>query len=79
MKINGFDVTQYSKADKDKIEQIINPLKVTMTQSEAGFKSKVHEHFETVEMRPITYQLAERLKKDLVILTKKIFVLANLF
>ena len=77
MKINGFDVTQYSKADKDKIEQIINPLKVTMTQSESGFKSKVHEHFESVEMRPITYQLAERLKKDLVIEGENEVILAD--
>jgi len=67
MKINGFDAIKYDKANKDKIDPIINPLRVIMTQAEAGFKSKVNEHFEMVEMKPITYSLCKKLIKDLVI------------
>ena len=67
MKINGFNTTKYDKAKKDKVEPIINPLRVVMTQAEAGFKSKVNEHFEMVEMKPITYSLCKKLTKDLVI------------
>ena len=67
MKINGFDAIKYDKANKDKIDPIINPLRVIMTQAEAGFKSKVNEHFEMVEMKPITYSLCKKLTKDLVI------------
>ena len=77
MKLNGYDKTQYDRTFKELIEQKINPLKITMTQAEAGFKSKVNEHFETVKMRPITYQLIEKLKKDLVIEGKDEVILAD--
>lgn len=77
IKLNGFDVTRYDRTNKEMIEDKINPLKVTMTQSEAGFTSKVREHFETVQMRPITYKLTEQLKSDLVVEGKDEIILAD--
>lgn len=77
MKINGFDVNQYDKAKTELVEEKINSLKITMTQNEAGFKSKVNEHFETVKMKPITYKLAEQLKNDLVVEGKNEVILAD--
>lgn len=77
MKLNGFDATRYDRTFKELIEQKINPLKITMTQSEAGFRSKVTEHFETVELNPKTYQIIERLKRDLVVEGKEEVILAD--
>jgi hypothetical protein len=77
IKLNGFDVTRYDRTNKELIEQKINPLKVTMTQSESGFTSKVREHFETVQMRPITYELTKQLKSDLVVEGKNETILAD--
>jgi hypothetical protein len=77
IKLNGFDVTRYDRTNKEMIEEKINPLKVIMTQADAGFESKVNEHFEMVEMNPITYKLTKQLKNDLVIEGKDEIILAD--
>lgn len=57
-------VKDYSNAKYKEIEPIIAPYIVTFTQAEAGFETEVKEHTLDVEMLPLTYELARRLKKD---------------
>jgi len=65
-KINGFDIKDYS-GGKKQILDLIKPYTITYTQAEAGFESKIEEEVLTVRMKPITYSLCSRLKKDQVI------------
>lgn len=60
-------VNDYSDADIIHINRRIKYYVLTFTQKEAGFTSTVNEMMLEVEMKPITYQLVERLKKDLVV------------
>lgn len=57
----------YSQANKHMIDENIKHLMLTYTQQEAGFESKVNEHILTVDMKPVTYMLCDKLKKDLII------------
>jgi len=50
---------------------------IKFTQQEAGFSSKVNEHFLNVKMKPLTYQLTKQLKKDLVIEGKEHNIVAD--
>lgn len=63
-------VNDYSEAYQDKILAKTSPLILTFTQVEAGFESQVNETVLHVEMKPITYQLINKLKKDLVLKSK---------
>jgi hypothetical protein len=63
-------VNDYSDADIRHINRRIKYFVLTFTQAEAGFTSTVNEMMLEVEMKPITYQLIERLKRDLVIKNK---------
>lgn len=65
-KINGFDLKDYS-GGKKQILDLMKPYTVSYTQAEAGFESKIEEEILTVRMKPITYSLCSRLKKDQVI------------
>ena len=67
----------YSTVDYDKIKKFIDPLLLTYTQKEAGFKSEIKENVLSVKMNPSTYDLANRLKKDLVIEGKDEVILAE--
>jgi hypothetical protein len=60
-------VNDYSEADIKHIERRIKYFILTFTQEEAGFSSTVNEMVLEVEMKPITYQIIERLKRDLVL------------
>lgn len=60
-------VNDYSDADIIHINRRIKYYVLTFTQKEAGFTSTVNEMMLEVEMKPITYQLVERLKRDLVV------------
>jgi len=60
-------VNDYSDADIKHINRRIQNYVLTFTQKEAGFTSTVNEMMLEVEMKPITYQLVERLKRDLVV------------
>jgi len=57
----------YSEVDYNKISKFIEPIKLSYTQEQAGFKGKIEENILEVKMRPITIDLINRLKKDLVI------------
>ena len=65
-KINGFDLKDYS-GGKKQILDLMKPYTISYTQAEAGFESKIEEEILTVRMKPITYALCSRLKKDQVI------------
>lgn len=64
-------VNDYSDADIKHINRRIKYYVLTFTQKEAGFTSTVNEMMLEVEMKPITYQLVERLKRDLVVKNSK--------
>jgi hypothetical protein len=67
----------YSKVDYDKIRPYIEPLLITYTQKQAGFKSEIKEHFLQCEMKASTYSVIERLKRDKVVEGKNGVVLAD--
>jgi len=64
--IGGFSVRDYSGGLEEIIRKM-QPYTLSYTQKEAGFKVETKEHVLEVEMNPITYQLASKLKKDLVV------------
>ena len=57
----------YSVVDYDKLEPFIRPIMITKTQKQGGFNTVINEKILTVNMQPRTYEIAEKLKKDLVI------------
>jgi hypothetical protein len=67
----------YSNIEYNKIKQFIDPIKLSYTQNEAGFKSVVNEHIRIVTMKPITNNLAFRLRSDRVIQGNKHYILAD--
>ena len=60
-------VNNYSKAKIEEVKKVIDPYMVSFTQKEAGFITKVKENILQCEMSEITYKIADRLRKDLVI------------
>ena len=60
-------IKDYSDADKKKFWHLIRHNILTFTQQEAGFTTDVKEFVQEVEMKPITYEIANRLKKDLYV------------
>ena len=67
----------YSVVNYEKVIKYIQPIMLTYTQKEAGFVSEINEHFMTVEMKPSTYAIIDRLIKDLIIEGKSGVVLAD--
>ncbi len=61
------EVKDYSNANKASFANLIKSYILTFTQNEAGFTTKVNENVLEVEMKPITYKVIERLKRDLVV------------
>ena len=62
--IGAMKVNDYSGALKDKIMDAIKHLMISFTQEQAGFSTAVEEAVLHVKMRPLTYRLTEKLKKD---------------
>lgn len=60
-------VNDYSNADKDKVNAVLDKYFVTYTQKQAGFETEIKEHILEVDMKPSTYSLANKLIKDRVI------------
>lgn len=75
--IGQMKVNDYSAALKDKITEKVDPLMITYTQEAAGFESKINEIVYMVPMRSSTYNLCNRLQKDLVIQGKDDVILAD--
>lgn len=60
-------VNDYSDGKEKEIKGMIRHYVTTVTQKEASFYSNVNELVLEVEMKPITYQIINKLKKDLVV------------
>jgi len=60
-------VNDYSNANYDRIKPIIEPYMITYTQKQSGFSAEIIEKVLTCQMDPRTYNLCNRLKRDLVI------------
>jgi hypothetical protein len=65
--IGAMKVNDYSGAMKDKIMDAIKHLMISFTQEKAGFTTSVEEAVLRVAMSPLTYKLANKLKKDSVV------------
>ena len=70
-------INDYSRADENKIFKIIEPYFITYTQKEAGFTTTIQEYILEVEMLPKTYEMINRLERDLVIEGKDEVILAD--
>ena len=74
---NGFMATDYSDANKSKIDEIIKPYFISYTQEEAGFKQQVNEEVLYVKMQDVTYSLIKKLVKDDIVEGKDKVILAD--
>lgn len=70
-------VKDYSDADINKVMSVIKPYIITYTQKEAGFESEIEEEVLKVKMKQSTYDMCNRLIKDLVIEGKEQTILAD--
>lgn len=75
-KINGLLMNDYTRG-LDKILEEMSPYTITYTQKQAGFAGEISEEVLEVEMKPSTYALANRLRKDLVVEGKEETILAD--
>ena len=67
----------YKNLPYERISSKIEPIKLSKTQSEIGFKSSISENFLYVDLLPKTLQIIKQLKKDLVVQGKKEVILAD--
>jgi len=70
-------VNDYSDADIGKIMSVISPYILTYTQEQAGFESVIEEEVLKVRMKDSTYEMCNRLMKDLVIEGSSQVILAD--
>jgi hypothetical protein len=78
MKHLGYaQVKDYTDADINKIMSVIKPYIITFTQEQAGFTSEIEEEVLKVKMKSSTYEMCDRLRKDLVIEGKEQVILAD--
>ena len=75
-KINGLFVKDYS-GGLETILKEMEPYTINYTQQEAGFMAETKEEILEVEMKPMTYAMIKKLKKDLVIEGKEEIILAD--
>ena len=75
-RINGMTIKDYSNG-YDSILEVMKPYTINYSQEEAGFITKVTEEVLYVTMKPSTYSMVNRLKKDLVIEGKEEVILAD--
>jgi len=71
------EVNDYSNARKSLIDEKIKDYFISYTQAEAGFNQKVNENILTVKMKSATYDIAKRLKRDLLVEGKDEVILAD--
>ena len=74
--INGFQIKNY-KEGKESIIDLMQPYTINFTQKQSGFESSIEEEIIEVKMKPETYQLCNRLKKDLVVQGENEVILAD--
>ena len=73
----GKEVNDYSNAKIELIKEKTDHLFISYTQKQAGFDSLIEEEVLFCEMKESTYNLAKKLKKDLVYESKNSLVLAD--
>jgi hypothetical protein len=71
------ELNDYSDANIELIQKYINPYIISFTQKQAGFTTEVKENVLTVKMKQQTYDLINKLKKDLIIEGKQEVILAD--
>tara|TARA_B100000965_G_scaffold405217_1_gene438389 strand:- start:4988 stop:6214 length:1227 start_codon:yes stop_codon:yes gene_type:complete len=74
--INGIYIKDYSKG-LPTIMDAMKPYFISYSQQEAGFKTVTSETIMYVEMNPLTYNIANKLKKDLVVEGNNEVILAD--
>ena len=67
----------YSKALVDKIDSKISNIVHRYTQSDAGFENVIKKHLHFVEMKQSTYNVINKLKKDMVVIGTHETILAD--
>jgi len=71
------EVNDYSDAKQELIKKVIDKYFITFTQKEAGFTTSVNENICNVDMLPITYKIADTLKKDKIYTGKNDCIIAD--
>jgi len=74
--INSLRIRDYSDG-KPSILEAMKPYMISYTQKEAGFDSEVEEEILYVSLKPSTYAMIKKLKKDLLIEGKEELILAD--
>jgi hypothetical protein len=75
-KINGLRIRDYSNG-KQSIIDMMKAYTISYSQKEAGFKVDTREHKLYVKMSDMTYNIAKKLKKDLVVEGKDEVILGD--
>lgn len=75
-KVGGMFINDYSHGKQTIIEDM-KPYTINYSQADAGFVVKTTEHILEVELQPKTYDMINRLKKNLVIQGKEETILAD--
>ena len=70
-------VNDYSKAIKEKIDEVVNPYILTFTQEQAGFSTEVKETVLFCPMSDTLNGVIRQLKRDLVIQGKDELIMAD--
>jgi hypothetical protein len=71
------DVNDYSDANYYMIKNKIDKYILTLTQEQAGFSTTIKENILYVDMLPVTYKIANRLKKDNIFIGHNDTILAD--
>lgn len=75
-KVNSVFIKDYSHG-KELIIEAMKPYTISYSQKEAGFVNNIKEEILYVTLKPSTYNMINRLKKDLVIEGKEEVILAD--
>lgn len=67
LRVNGFDINDYSHARKEKIDEAAGHLFISYSQEEAGFACRIDESILTVPMRQRTAEYFAVLKKHRIL------------
>lgn len=75
-KINGLYINDYRKAS-DEVMEMMSPYMIKFSQKDAGFVNTINEQILAVDMSEKTYEMINRLQKDLVVQGKSEVILAD--
>lgn len=75
-KINGMMIKDYTRGNESIIEKM-KPYTISLTQKDAGFVTETMENVLEVQLEDKTYEIANRLKRDLVIEGEEDVILAD--